>query len=75
MKYEIRSNAARSRALSAFGVGVVVLMLTVVAHSENPVGVPDRSFPESVTSTKDGTLYVCSFNNGGIVKVVPGGKA
>ena len=40
-----------------------------------PVGVPDKSFPESVTSTKDGTLYVGSFNLGGVVKATPGGKA
>ena len=40
-----------------------------------PVGVPDKSFPESVTSTKDGTLYAGSFNLGGVVKATPGGKA
>src|SRR5258708_7991681 len=40
-----------------------------------PVGVPDKSFPESVTSTKDGTLYVGSFNLGGVVKAAPGGQA
>lgn len=40
-----------------------------------PVGIPDRSFPESLTSTRDGTLYVGSLNLGGVVKVAPGGKA
>jgi hypothetical protein len=30
---------------------------------------------QSVTSTKDGTLYVGSFNLGGMVKAAPGGKA
>src|SRR5882757_84529 len=40
-----------------------------------PVGIPDRSFPESLTSTCDGTLYVGSLNLGGVVKIVPGGKA
>ncbi|HXL66395.1 MAG TPA: hypothetical protein VN938_15205, partial [Xanthobacteraceae bacterium] len=39
-----------------------------------PVSVPDKSFPESVTSTKDGTLYAGSFNLGGVVKASPGGK-
>ncbi|MGY4168231.1 hypothetical protein [Bradyrhizobium sp. USDA 3458] len=38
------------------------------------VGVPDKSFPESVTSTSDGTLYVGSFNHGGVTKI-SGGKA
>jgi hypothetical protein len=47
-----------------------------VAWAEStPVRVPDKSFPESVTSTKDGTLYVGSFNLGGVVKATPGGKA
>ena len=40
-----------------------------------PVCIPDRSFPESLTSTRDGTLYVGSLNFGGVVKVAPGGKA
>ena len=40
-----------------------------------PVGVPDKSFPESVTSTRDGTLYAGSFNLGGVMKVASGGKA
>jgi streptogramin lyase len=39
-----------------------------------PVGVPDKSFPESVTSTSDGTLYVGSFNQGGVTKIA-GGRA
>jgi streptogramin lyase len=39
------------------------------------IGIPDRSFPESVTSTSDGTLYFGSFNLGGVMKVAPGGKA
>jgi sugar lactone lactonase YvrE len=47
-----------------------------IAHAQTaPVGVPDNSFPESVTSTADGTLYAGSFNLGGVVKVAPGGKA
>jgi len=37
--------------------------------------VPDKSFPESVTSTNDGTFYAGSFNLGGVVMVKSGGKA
>jgi sugar lactone lactonase YvrE len=48
--------------------------LTSAAHAQSPVSIPDKSFPESVTSTSDGTLYVGSFNNGGVTKVAPGGK-
>src|SRR5258708_31835074 len=40
-----------------------------------PVSVPDKSFPESVTSTSDGTLYAGSFNLGGVRKAVSRGKA
>src|ERR1700761_4565142 len=53
---------------------VSAIMLTSAARAESPVGVPDKSFPESVTSTSDGALYVGSFNNGGVTRVTPGGK-
>ena len=60
------------------GLAVTALLsavaLTSVAHAQSPVSIPDKSFPESVTSTSDGTLYVGSFNNGGVTKVAPGGK-
>lgn len=72
MKVEVKG--AKSTTLTALGAAGVICMLTGVAYAEAPVGVPDRSFPESVTSTKDGTLYVGSFNEGGVVKVAPGGK-
>lgn len=32
----------------------------------------DRVFPESITSTADGTLYVGSIGTGGIVRIAPG---
>jgi sugar lactone lactonase YvrE len=70
----------RNRSARALGKTGLAFMLGValcgVAYAESaPVGVPDKSFPESVTSTKDGTLYTGSFNLGGVVKVSPGGKA
>jgi sugar lactone lactonase YvrE len=54
-----------------------VLMMTIggSAYAQAPVGVPEKSFPESLTSTKDGTVYMGSFNNGGVVKATPVGKA
>ena len=69
-----------SRSARALGTTGLALMLGVafggVALAQSaPVSVPDKSFPESVTSTKDGTLYTGSFNLGGVVKVSPGGKA
>src|ERR1700679_4163026 len=69
----------RGRGGRALGTAGLALMLGVafggVANAQTaPVGVPDKSFPESVTSTKDGTLYAGSFNLGGVTKVAPGGK-
>jgi hypothetical protein len=55
----------------------LTLLLSVAADgiaSAQTAGLPDKSFPESVTSTKDGTLYAGSFNLGGVTKVAPGGK-
>ena len=79
MKREVQADMAKSPALSAIGAAGIALisgiLLADTARSETPVGVADKSFPESVTSTRDGTLYVGSFNNGGVVKVAPGGKA
>jgi hypothetical protein len=70
----------RGRGGRVLGTAGLALMLGVafggVAGAQAaPAGVPDKSFPESVTSTKDGTLYAGSFNLGGVVKVAPGGKA
>jgi streptogramin lyase len=69
----------KNRCARALGTAGLALMLGAasigVARAESaPVGVPDKSFPESVTSTKDGTLYVGSFNLGGVVKAAAGGK-
>ena len=70
----------KNRSARALGIAGLALMLSAasfgVARAESaPVDVPDKSFPESVTSTKDGTLYVGSFNLGGVTKVASGGKA
>jgi sugar lactone lactonase YvrE len=46
-----------------------------LGHAQTPVGVPDNSFPESISAAGDGTLYAGSLNLGGVVKVAPGGKA
>ncbi|HEY2416300.1 MAG TPA: hypothetical protein VGH84_00155, partial [Steroidobacteraceae bacterium] len=38
-----------------------------------PIALPgDRAFPESITSTRDGTLYVGSLASGGVYKIRPG---
>jgi len=65
------------RGFGAAGLGLFVAVLScgVAACQPVPVAIPDRSFPESLTSTRDGTFYVGSLNLGGVVKVAPGGKA
>jgi sugar lactone lactonase YvrE len=88
MKQERRSaqcsptmgDSLKDQGASALCTAVFLLMLGVTAvgtaHAQTaPVRVQDNSFPESVTATKDGTLYAGSFNLGGVVKVAPGGKA
>jgi streptogramin lyase len=75
-----QGNSVTNHCARILGTAGLALMLAVasggVARAQTaPVSVPDKSFPESVTSTSDGTLYTGSFNLGGVVKVVSGGKA
>lgn len=69
----------KDRGALALGTTGLALMLGIAfsggARAQTaPVGLPDKSFPESVTSTSDGTFYAGSFNLGGVVKVKAGGK-
>jgi hypothetical protein len=66
----------RAHASLASGLALIIgLLCAGGARAETaPIGVPDMSFPESVTSTHDGTLYVGSFNRGGVLKIAPDGK-
>jgi len=64
----------KDRCARALGTAGLALTLGIAwsggAHAQaGPAGVPDKSFPESVTSTSDGTFYAGSFNLGGVVKV------
>ncbi|UGY12460.1 hypothetical protein [Bradyrhizobium septentrionale] len=72
-----KGNSLKIRRASLLSATAIILALGTAgaARAETaPVGVPDKSFPESVTSTSDGTLYVGSFNQGGVTKIA-GGKA
>jgi len=65
----------QNKNLARAAATILALGMAGIARAETaPVGVPDKSFPESVTSTSDGTLYVGSFNHGGVTKIA-GGKA
>jgi hypothetical protein len=71
-----QGDSLNNRRASALCTAGFLLMLGGIAHAQTaPASVPDKSFPESVTSTRDGTLYAGSFNLGGVVMVAPGGKA
>ncbi|WP_426413551.1 hypothetical protein [Bradyrhizobium ganzhouense] len=51
------------------------LLTTGLAQAEStPVNLPEKCFPESVSATSDGALYVGSFNHGGVTRVTPTGK-
>ncbi|MCC8962608.1 hypothetical protein H8A95_09875 [Bradyrhizobium sp. Pear76] len=60
------------RRASLLSAAAIMLALGAARAETAPVGVPDKSFPESVTSTSDGTLYVGSFNHGGVTKISDG---
>jgi streptogramin lyase len=66
-----------SRAASAQGIclaAFIAIGATVAANAAPTViELPgDRAFPESITSTSDGTLYVSSLASGGVLRVRPG---
>ena len=72
----IHSGSRGARALGTAGLALTlgIAFVGVATAQTAPAGVPDKSFPESVTSTQDGTLYAGSFNLGGVVKTKSGGK-
>jgi sugar lactone lactonase YvrE len=64
----------KNRNAWALGAAGLILLMFGTARAETPIGVPDKSHPESVTATSDGTLYIGSFNQGGVIRAAPGGK-
>lgn len=53
----------------------VILTATAAGAASGNITIPgERVFPESVTSTSDGTLYVGSIVEGGIRRVAPGAR-
>jgi streptogramin lyase len=76
----IKGNSLKNRRARAAGATALAIVLgyacsATVRAETAPVALADNSFPESLTSTSDGTLYAGSFNLGGVVKASPGGKA
>ena len=49
------------------------LSVSVVSAGPSPLDLPgERAFPESVTATQDGTIYVGSLDSSGIMRIEPG---
>jgi sugar lactone lactonase YvrE len=49
-----------------------VVWMTAIAAGPSSIAVPgERAFPESITSTRDGTLFVGRLGEGGVVRVDP----
>jgi hypothetical protein len=64
---------ARSAMRGGLALAVVLGCAAAAVAAPEVVTVPgDRAYPESVTSTVDGTLYVGSFATGGVLRVRPG---
>ena len=58
---------------SIVGVGIAGCLASSSALAGSAsIGLPgDRVFPENITSTQDGTLYVGSLGSGGIIRIKP----
>ena len=72
---EPRRNRLRclSSAFSAYAVLATALAVSTAAAAPTEVALPgDHVFPESLSSTKDGTLFVGSIAEGGVSRVKPG---
>jgi sugar lactone lactonase YvrE len=72
---DLLKNHARTLGTAGLALMLAVASGGIARAQTAPVSVPGKSFPESVTSTRDGTLYAGSFNRGGVVKAASGGKA
>lgn len=54
-------------------VGVGSMLAATEARAADVIQLPDSlPFPESVTSTSEGVLFVSSFRDGGVMKIAPG---
>lgn len=69
---KINVNTGRNAALLA---AAGLLLMACGAKPPETTALPgDRAYPENITSTADGTLYVGNFAEGGVVRIKPGAK-
>ncbi|PZQ17412.1 MAG: hypothetical protein DI564_06305 [Rhodanobacter denitrificans] len=67
-----RSQRRRIR-WTALLAGLLPLTCATAKDARSTIALPgELAFPEAITSTADGTLYVSSLGNGGIFRVRPG---
>ena len=60
---------------SLFAAALAAFSFNASAASPSSIELPgDRAFPESVTASRDGTLYVSNLEGGGILRIRPQGK-
>lgn len=64
-----------NKTIGAGSLLAVILTATAAGAASGNITIPgERVFPESITSTRDGTLYVGSIVEGGIRRVAPGAR-
>jgi len=58
------------------GIALASLLTTAAVAAPAEISIPgDHTFPESITGTSDGTLYIGSLGDGAVYRVAPGGSA
>lgn len=68
-----RSSPRRLPSLAALLAALLPLAAVAADGARSTITLPgERAFPEAITSTADGTLYVSSLGNGGIFRARPG---
>src|SRR5260370_19030400 len=66
----LKNLCARVPGAAALALILAVASASVARAQTVPVSVPDKSFPATVTSTTDGTLYSGSFHLDRVVRAV-----
>jgi sugar lactone lactonase YvrE len=74
-----RDSSPWSRSVMAAGAACLIMSLFAAAEiaraAPAEISIPgDHTFPESITGTSDGTLYIGSLGDGAIFRVPPGGS-
>ncbi|HEX2943428.1 MAG TPA: hypothetical protein VHO91_20410 [Rhodopila sp.] len=67
------NSSSGALAVTLAAAGLMVAHVATAAAQPPTIPLPgDRAYPESIAAASDGTLYVGSFANGGVVRIHPG---